>query len=194
MTMAHLSMLGSKLLSEPPDPTEYPSYAEMYMRLVPGNGPLLGQLSDSCTRMKTLMEGLSEEQARFRYAPGKWSVKDVLLHLIDDERIYSYRALRIARGDSTPLPGFDQDLFARIANADNRSTASLLIEYELVRNSTLALFANLDDVALLRMGVGDGKHYTVRALAYHIAGHEQHHRALLEERYRTATAFECASG
>lgn len=173
----------SLALSQKPDSTEYPPYAEMYMKNVPSGVCVLDVLRQSGEKTLSLLSGLSDEQASTPCAPGKWTVKDVVLHLSDDERIYSYRALRFARGDATELPGFDQNHFASLGNANVRRMADLLREFELVRHSTLALFASFDESALMRTGVGDGKRYSVRALAYHVAGHELHHIASLQDRY-----------
>lgn len=120
-----------------------------------------------------------------RYAEGKWTIKEILGHLIDDERIYSYRALRFARNDSTELPGFDQERYAEYSDANNREINDLLDEFTLVRQSTIALFKSLDDAAFMRSGVADGKRVTVRALSYHIAGHELRHMNIIRERYLT---------
>ena len=125
--------------------------------------------------MKELIHSLSEEKLLYRYAPGKWTIKEILVHIIDDERIYSYRALRFARNDRTELPGFEQDDYTAESNANERSLDSIFEEYEAVRKATIALFNGLDNEALLRRGKADGNEDTVRALAYHIAGHELHH-------------------
>lgn len=162
---------------------EYPAYARMYIDLVPGDGRVLDHLRERADATAALMRGLSDESLLSRYAPEKWTVKEVLVHIIDDERIYAYRALRFARNDETPLPGFDQDAFASCSAANARSLDSILAEYVAVRHATIALFNGMDDVALTRSGTADGRHATVRALAYHIAGHELHHLELLRTRY-----------
>jgi uncharacterized damage-inducible protein DinB len=118
-----------------------------------------------------------------RYAPGKWTIKEILVHVVDDERIYAYRALRFARGDLTPLPGFEQDEFAAASDANERPVPDILAEHAAVRDATIALFRGLPEAALLRSGVADGKRFTVRALGYHMAGHEAHHMAVVKERY-----------
>ena len=119
----------------------------------------------------------------FRYQPGKWSVKEVLGHITDGERVFSYRALRFARADQTPIPGFDETKWVPAGHFDRRSLQDLVAEYEAVRAATLALFASFDDEALLRRGKANDAEVSVRALAHIIAGHELHHVGLLRERY-----------
>ena len=119
----------------------------------------------------------------YRYAEGKWTIKEVLVHIIDDERIYAYRALRFARNDKTELPGFDQDPYAFYSNANVRSIESIIEEYEAVRMSTITLFNGFSDDVMLRSGVANNNEVTVRALGYHIAGHELHHLNILKNRY-----------
>jgi uncharacterized damage-inducible protein DinB len=166
-----------------PRPGEYPAYAASYIDLLPDDGSILEQLSGNAAGTRELVGGLSEDRLTFRYAPGKWTIKEIVAHLADDERIYGYRALRFARNDATALPGFDQDSFARFSGANARSIDDLLAELEAVRRSTILLFAGFDDAALDRSGVADGNRSTVRALAYHIAGHELRHRNVVRERY-----------
>ena len=120
-----------------------------------------------------------------RYAEGKWSIKEVLVHIVDDERIFAYRALRFARGEQQNLIGFDQDAYAALSNADERDLDNIFEEYDAVRRSTIALFNGLPGESLTRMGkrTGTFNNATVRALAYHIAGHEQHHLNLIKDLY-----------
>lgn len=166
-----------------PSPGEYPAYAAMYVDLVPDDGQVLAHLERGGRVVHDLFSSLSAERLAHRYAAGKWTPKEILLHLVDDERIYAYRALRFARGDSTELPGFDQEPYAVASRADGRSVQSLLEEHAAVRRATLTLFDNLPGEALARSGIANGAEVTVRALAYHIAGHELHHLAVLRERY-----------
>ena len=123
------------------------------------------------------------EKYLHRYAAGKWTIKETLVHISDDERIYAYRALRFARNDSTELPGFEQDDFARASNANARDLNDILDELATVRNATISLFNSFDEEALLRKGRADGKIMSVRAAAYHIAGHELHHMNIIKARY-----------
>lgn len=129
------------------------------------------------------LQEITEAQAMHRYAPGKWSVKEVIVHMADAERVFAYRALRFARADATELPGFDENAWVPASIADRRAASELLFEFAAVRAATLALFAGLDEEALLRSGIANGNPISVRALAYVIAGHERHHMGLLRERY-----------
>ena len=130
-----------------------------------------------------LLRGLSEADARKRYAPGKWSVKEVVGHLADTERIMSYRALRIARGDETPLPGFDENAYVPPAKFDARPLPDLIGDLFTVRAATVALFRTFDADAWRRRGTASGKPISVRALGYMIPGHERHHVEVLKTRY-----------
>ncbi len=172
-------------LIQKPLPGEYPAYSEIYMRLVPGDGLVLKHLENNFGKVKELIYSLPGEKLYYRYAPGKWSIKETLVHIIDDERIYSYRALRYARNDQTGLPGFEQDDYALYSGADERSLESIFAEYETVRNATLSLFSYLPEDSFLRSGTLTGKENrrTVRAMLYHIAGHEQWHMNIIKERY-----------
>jgi len=168
---------------EKPAEGEYPAYAHIYVGLLPDDGLVLGHMRESLEAATAFMLSLPEARLVSRYAQGKWTVKEVLAHVIDDERIYAYRALRFARNDPTELPGFDQDAYAPYSGANRRTIESLLGEFAAVRRATIALFDGLDDEALRRSGVADGKRATVRALAYHIAGHELRHMNIVRERY-----------
>jgi uncharacterized damage-inducible protein DinB len=166
-----------------PEAGEYPVYASIYIDRLPDDGLLLQHLENNFQATKELILSLPEEKLLYRYAAGKWTIKEILVHIIDDERIYSYRALRFARNDSTELPGFEQDDFARFSNANKRDLENIFEEYEAVRRSTIALFNGLDEEVFTRYGTADGKNATVRALAYHIAGHELHHISIIKEKY-----------
>ena len=144
---------------------------------------ILKHMEENCGAMKELILSLPEERLLYRYAPGKWTIKEILVHITDDERIYAYRALRFARNDKTELPGFEQDDYAAISNANERNLENIFEEYEAVRKSTIALFNGLDDIALTRKGIADNNETTVRALAYHIAGHELHHLFFIRDHY-----------
>jgi uncharacterized protein (TIGR03083 family) len=133
-----------------------------------------------------LLRGLSEADALKRYAPGKWSVKEVVGHLTDTERIMAYRALRIARGDETPLPGFDEKAYVPPAKFDARPLAELLADLRTVRSASLALFKSFDADAWQRRGTASGKPISVRAVGYVIPGHERHHVEILKTRYGLA--------
>lgn len=168
-----------------PQSGEYAPYAEMYMRLLPDDGRVLAHLQESALATRRFILALPEALLYHRYAPGKWSIKDILVHLLDDERIYAYRALRFARNEQQGLTGFDEKAYVHFAGADARDLDSILQEYEAVRRATITLFNGLPEEALLRLGhgVGSATDATVRAMAYHIAGHERHHLAVIKERY-----------
>lgn len=165
-----------------PAPGEYAPYYASYVAQVPA-GEILALLATQITRTTGLLQDLTEPQAGFRPGPAEWSIKEVLIHLSDSERIFAYRALRIARGDTTPLPGFDQDPYVAAAGADARPLADLLAEFAAVRQTTLWLFRSLPAAAWDRQGVASEVPVSVRALAYIIAGHENHHIASLETVY-----------
>lgn len=165
-----------------PDPSEHAPHFEKYIALVP-DGPVVDLLERQIEDTARLLSGLSETQALYRYAPGKWSLKEVVGHLADCERVFGYRALRIARNDQTPLAGFDENLFAAHANSDARPLADLLEEFRLVRRATVALFRSFTPEAIARRGTSNEKALSVRALIYIAAGHERHHVAIVKERY-----------
>lgn len=168
-----------------PDETEYAPYYGKYVSLVAGDD-VLAALADGLATTLALLQSVPEEQAGLRYAPGKWSIKELLGHMIDGERIFAYRALRFARGDTTPVPGFEQDDYIRNASFDACSLAALAAEFESVRRATLFLFKHLDAEAWTRSGVASESGVSVRALAYIIAGHELHHAGILRDRYLPA--------
>jgi hypothetical protein len=168
-----------------PEAGEYASYYEKYVSLVPGND-IVTTLEAQRLQTMQLFAARSERDGNFRYAPDKWTVKEVLGHVTDSERIFAYRALRIARGDQTPLSGFEQDDYVRTGGFGERSMASLAEEFAHVRSANVALFRHLDKEAWARRGTANKNEVTVRALAFIIAGHELHHRSILEERYFAA--------
>lgn len=166
-----------------PKPGEYPEYAEMYMKLVPDDGQLLKHLADNFTTTKKIIYSLPTDKLLYRYAEGKWTIKEVLVHIIDDERIYAYRAMCFARNEQTPLPGFEQEDYTRYSGANERNLDNIFEEYEAVRRGTITLFNGLPEEALLRSGIANENRATVRALGYHIAGHELHHINIIKEKY-----------
>jgi len=165
-----------------PQPGEYAPYYEKYLSQIESND-ILSTLDDQRRQMLLLLSGRTEADGDLRYAPDKWSLKEVLGHINDTERIMAYRALRIARGDATPLAGFEQDDYVRNGPFSDRSLADLIEDYIAVRRATITLFRNLDEAAFARRGVANKNGVTVRALAYIIAGHELHHRRIIEEKY-----------
>jgi hypothetical protein len=166
----------------PPAAREYAPFYAGYIARVP-EGDLEAQLARQHERTRALLAPLSASQARHRYAPGKWSVIEVLGHMADAERVFAYRALRFARGDETPLAGFDEAAWVPAGGFERRALGDVLDEFGAVRKATLALLGGLDPEAVDRSGLANDKPITVRALAYIIAGHELHHVAVLRERY-----------
>jgi uncharacterized protein YdbL (DUF1318 family) len=169
-----------------PEAGEYAPYYERYISLVQSTAEtpdILAALNHQRRQTLLLLSGRTEADGDLRYASEKWSVKEVLGHMNDTERIMSYRALRIARGDATPMEGFEQDDYIRNGPFQRRPLADLIEDYIAVRRATLSLFCNLDDAAWTRRGIANKNEVTVRALAYIIAGHELHHRRILEEKY-----------
>ena len=165
-----------------PQPGEYDPYYEKYLSLIQGND-ILAALDEQRRQMVLLLSGRTEADGDLRYAPQKWSLKEVLGHINDTERIMSYRALRISRGDATPIEGFEQDGYVRNGPFGRRSLADLIEDCIAVRRATVSLFRNLDEAAWTRRGVANKNEVTVRALAYITAGHELHHRRIIEEKY-----------
>lgn len=164
-----------------PDPDEHLPYYGKYIALVGDDA--MSALRAGGAGTPRLLSGVTEAQAMFRYQPGKWSVKEVLGHITDGERVFSYRALRFAREDKTPIPGFDENTWVPAGRFDRHSLQDLVGVYQAVRAATLALFGSFDDEALLRRGKANDAEVSVRALAHIIAGHELHHVGLLRERY-----------
>jgi uncharacterized damage-inducible protein DinB len=170
-----------------PQSNDYAPYYGKYVMLVP-DGNFLEILESQIQEMKQLLEPLSDQQADFRYAPGKWSIKETLGHISDAERIFAVRILRIARGDQTPLPGFEQDDFVKVSNAASRKLADLLDEFTAIRRASIALIRSLDDASWLRRGTASDNQVTVLAIAFIIAGHVLHHRIIFEKQYLPALA------
>jgi hypothetical protein len=169
-----------------PEAGEYAPYYDRYIALVRGDD-ILGTLDQQRRETMLLLSGRDEEEGDLRYAPGKWSAKEVLGHVCDTERVFAYRALRISRSDATPLAGFEQDDYVRNGPFANRTLSDLVEDFIAVRRATLSLLRNLDEAAWTRRGIANKNEVTVRALAYIIAGHELHHRRILEEKYFAAT-------
>jgi len=162
-----------------PDRSEYADFYADYIAKVP-DGEVIAILAAQPAAYRKFLGSLSDEAASCRPQPGKWNVKEIIGHLCDAERIQGYRALRFARGDQNELPGFEQDDYVREAHSDARSLSDLLDEFEAVRKSTLALLKSFPDGVGQRSGVANGAPVTVRAMAYIIAGHTQHHYDLLK--------------
>jgi uncharacterized damage-inducible protein DinB len=168
-----------------PEPGEYAPYYDRYISLIAGTD-ILGTLDTQRRQMMLLLSGRDESDGDFRYAPDKWSAKEVLGHVCDTERIFAYRALRIARGDQTPMAGFEQDDYVKNGPFARAPLAEIIEDYIAVRRATLTLLRNLDEPAWTRRGVANKSEVSVRALAYITAGHELHHRGILQEKYFSA--------
>ncbi len=168
-----------------PEPSEYAPYYGRYISLVVGND-ILETLDEQRRQMLLLISGRDEADGDFRYAPEKWSAKEVLGHVCDTERIFAYRALRIARADQTPIEGFEQDDYVKNGPFASHPLPDAIEDYIAVRRATISLFRNLDEVAWGRRGVANKNEVSVRAIAYTMAGHELHHRRILEEKYFAA--------
>jgi len=167
-----------------PQAGEYAPYYDRYVSLVEGED-ILNALDQQRRETMLLLSGRDEEDGDFRYAPGKWSAKEVLGHVCDTERIFAYRALRFSRADATPIEGYEQDDYVRNGPFAQRPLADLVEDFIAVRRATLSLLRNLDEAAWSRRGIANKNEVSVRGLAYIIAGHELHHRRILEEKYFT---------
>lgn len=165
-----------------PDATEFAPFYSGYVAGVP-EGDILTILRRGGDEWEAVLAELPEARADYRYADGKWSIKQVIGHVSDAERIFTYRALRIARGDQSPLASFDENAYAETAGSDRRTLSALAAELRVVREATVALFNSLPDDAWTRTGTASGRTVSVRALAYITAGHAQHHLKILRERY-----------
>jgi uncharacterized damage-inducible protein DinB len=173
--------MSSSSATRPTD-AEYAPYYGRYINLVP-EGDIVDTLSQQLEETLGLLGGISESQAGYRYAPGKWSIKELVGHVIDAERIFAYRALRFARNDKAPIEGFEQDEFVQNGNFDERTLADLAQEFEHVRRANLLLFRSLGEQTLSLKGTASENEVSVRALLYITAGHERHHMEILKTRY-----------
>lgn len=166
-----------------PEQNEYPEYYAGYINNVPKNLEIIKALEDGRNKVQSLIKAIPEEKGIFSYAEGKWSIKEVFGHLADSERIFAYRALCIARGESKSLPGFEQDDYVQMANFNKRSFNSLAEELLQLRNANITLFKSFNDETLMRRGRANNYEFTVRAFLYIITGHELHHLKILKEKY-----------
>jgi uncharacterized damage-inducible protein DinB len=163
-------------------PSEYAHYYQNYIDKA-GEVDLIEELEISVHRLVRFVREIPMDKFDYRYADGKWTIKDILQHLIDAERIFSYRALRFARKDETPLASFEENDYADVANGHQRSIQDLLTELAVVRQSTLSLFKTFDDETLKRIGIASNNPMSVRALGFVIIGHQNHHEQVYQERY-----------
>jgi len=162
--------------------TEYASFYAPYINEL-GNVDLNTELEESLTKFIVFLNSIPKDKLEYRYEEGKWTIKDILLHLIDAERIFAYRALRISRKDKTPLPGFDENSYAEAAKANKIEWNNLIEEFKLVRLTTIILFNRLEEEEIERVGVASGYEVSVRALGFIILGHQKHHKKIIKERY-----------
>jgi hypothetical protein len=165
-----------------PDRKEYDDFYHRYISLVP-DGDIIDILKDQLASSLELLSGIPEEKLDHRYAPGKWTIKELVGHLIDAEWLFTYRALQFARGDTSPLPGMDQEKWIAGANFAGRTMDSLIDELRRLRQANLNLFESFDENMLARTGVASGCGFTVRSILYIIAGHQFHHIQILKSRY-----------
>jgi uncharacterized damage-inducible protein DinB len=165
-----------------PQQGEYAPYAISYISKVP-EGMVLQTLVDNLMEMQQIVTPMSDAQLLHAYAPGKWTIKELMVHMMDCERIFAYRALRIGRGDTTPLPPFEENNYAPASRANSRSKQSLLDEYAAVRAATLTLLHSFGEEVYMNSTMVNGQNVSLRAVAYMIAGHECHHLQILKERY-----------
>lgn len=170
------------MIIAPPLPGEYQGHFGTYINQVTSND-LLPALEQDATAFVVFINSLPAEKLSYRYAESKWTIKEIITHLTDAERIFAYRALRFARNDKTELPGFEENDYVPESNAVNRPVEDLLEEYQAVRQATITLFKSLAPDMLLRTGVASGKQLTVRALGYVILGHSLHHQQVIRQRY-----------
>jgi len=166
-----------------PNEGEYAPYAIQYIKLVPEDGLVLQHLQENLKSTKAFILSFPPERLTYRWAKGEWTVQEILVHIMDTERIFCYRALRIARNDPTALPGFEQDDYVPFSRANERKIEDILEEYEAIRRATLTFFNSLEEEALTRAGVVNGNRLSVRAAASMIAGHELHHLNSIRENY-----------
>ena len=165
-----------------PAPTEYYEYYGMYTDRVP-DGDVLETMEREWENTRKLLEGVSEDGESYRYEPGKWSVREVVGHCIDVERVFALRGLHFARADAAPLPSFEQDEWAQKCGAEDRQLSDLVAEWDAVRRSHILLFRGIPESARLREGIASERRFSVRCIPWIIAGHEIHHRTVLEDRY-----------
>ncbi len=164
------------------DVSEYNSYYQPYIDIL-GETDLIDGLKTGLASLVDFIAALPDDKMDFAYAPKKWSIAEALVHLIDTERIFQYRALRFSRNDKTPLPGFDQDLFVPQSRANSKGKMAITNEFKTVRMATITLFESLNDEELMRFGVASDSKMSVRALGFLMCGHLKHHKKIIEDRY-----------
>jgi uncharacterized damage-inducible protein DinB len=162
---------------------EYPEYFEKYYSNLPAEGNFFELITKSNMDTIDVITSVDEETLAFRYAEGKWSIREIIQHLMDSERVFSYRAMRIARGDKSENPGYDENVYASNSDADNRNIMDMVREFSLLRASTIELFKSFSDEALQQLGFANGYKVTPAAIGYAIVAHERHHLKVIEEKY-----------
>lgn len=174
--------MATNFRSVRPTTSEFAPYYASYIDRVP-DGDIIQTLAKQRIDTMKLFASLTPEQAAFRYATGKWSVREVIGHVVDAERIFAYRALRVGRNDKTPLAGFEENDYVKFASFESRSVAGLAGDFDHVRTATIDLFGSFTEEAWMRAGTANAFDVSVRALAWIIAGHERHHVEILKSRY-----------
>jgi len=164
------------------NPEDYNPFYQTYVDTL-GDIELLDMMRKQLKNFPQFLESLPDDKLHYAYADGKWTLAEALLHILDTERVFQYRALRFMRGDKTPLPGFDQDVYVPNSNASRRTKESIIEEYKVVRRSTLALYSDISSKTLKNIGVASDSPMTVAALGFIICGHQKHHRNVIRERY-----------
>jgi len=166
-----------------PAPEEYAAFYADYIERAKAKGDVIAALSLQIEEIRSALGKLTDEQARFKFGPAEWSIKEVVSHLIDAERVFSYRLLRISRNDKTPLPGFEQEDYVRESGADELALEDLLNEFEYLRRSNTLAIKNISEESVSRMGTASGAEVSARALIHMLVGHVEHHMASLHEKY-----------
>lgn len=169
-------------MSQRPEKNEHSEYFGKYIAKAKGD-QILQSLKTGETEMMEFMQSLPADKWNHRYGPDKWTIKEAVIHLMDTERIFAYRALRVGRHDPTPLPGFDQDDYVPYYNVDHRTPESIITEYQTVRSGSFSLFGQLSDENLKAVGTASNHAISCRALGFMISGHEQHHLQIFREKY-----------
>jgi uncharacterized damage-inducible protein DinB len=167
-----------------PNSDEFAPYYQRYIDNIKTEDPIDG-LVKSRKEVEKLISKLSKKELNFRYAEGKWSIKEILVHIMDGERVFNYRALSFARNDKNELPGFEENEWAPESKADSRKIKSILKEYKAIRKATIEMYSNFNDEMLMRMGRASNNPVSVRALLYITLGHEMHHLKVIREKYLT---------
>jgi hypothetical protein len=183
---------GDGMKFERPAPSEYPDFFSRYVARVP-EADVLSVLEAQPAQVRAALAAFAGDRSTHRYAPGKWSVRQVVGHFTDAERVFGYRAMRFARGDATPLPGFEENDFAEKAGHEDRELDSLLDEFESLRRSHVLMLRGLKDEAWERVGNAAGRPVSLRAQAFIMAGHVRHHLSVIETRYAAPAAADASS-